>query len=345
MSGAMKVGFVGLGVMGRPMAENLLRAGYGLGVWARRIASAQPLVDQGARFHASPAALAREVDVLFVAVTADADVEQVLLGPDGAIHGLRPGTVVVDHSTIAPAAARRIAAALAQRGVDFLDAPVSGGGVGAASASLAIMVGGAVAALGRVRPLLEKLGRTIVHIGPSGAGQVAKACNQMVMVAAIQACAEAARLAAAHGVDFGLVRGAMLAGSAGSRVLDVFGDRMARRDFAAGVEARLHHKEFALFMAEAARLYPDEDVYESVGSQAGPVLAQGRPYQTEIRMRRREGQLFWCRMSIKAVNAERPQDGTICILEDVTEDRMVIEALEQSTVELGAIFDTALIGI
>ncbi|MDK9724935.1 MAG: NAD(P)-dependent oxidoreductase [Sterolibacteriaceae bacterium MAG5] len=271
----MKLGFIGLGVMGRPMAENLLRAGHELLVWARRAESAQPLLDLGARVLPSPEALAREVDVLFVVVTASADVEQVLLGAQGALHGLRPGAVVVDHSTIAPAAARRIAAALARCGADFLDAPVSGGGVGAANATLSIMVGGEAAALARVRPLLEKLGKTIVHVGPSGAGQVAKACNQMVMVAAIQACAEAARLADAHGVDFGPVREAMLAGSAGSRVLDVFGGRMARRDFAAGVEARLHHKDYALFMDEAARLGAPLPVAAQVWQQLNGLMARG----------------------------------------------------------------------
>jgi 2-hydroxy-3-oxopropionate reductase len=137
------------------------------------------------------------------------------------------------------------------------------------------MAGGSATALDRVRPLLAVLGKTIVHVGASGAGQVAKACNQMVMVAAIEACAEAARLATAHGLDFGRVRAALLAGSAGSRVLDVFGGRMAARDFAAGVEARLHHKDYAIFMDAAARAGCPLPVSAQVWQQLNTLMAQG----------------------------------------------------------------------
>jgi 2-hydroxy-3-oxopropionate reductase len=164
---------------------------------------------------------------------------------------------------------------LHEHGIDFLDAPVSGGSVGARDATLAIMAGGSATALDRVRPLLAVLGKTIVHVGASGAGQVAKACNQMVMVAAIEACAEAARLATAHGLDFGRVRAALLAGSAGSRVLDVFGGRMAARDFAAGVEARLHHKDYAIFMDAAARAGCPLPVSAQVWQQLNTLMAQG----------------------------------------------------------------------
>ncbi|MDD5249563.1 MAG: NAD(P)-dependent oxidoreductase [Rhodocyclaceae bacterium] len=271
----MKLGFIGLGVMGGPMAQHLLRAGHELGVWARRPAAAQALVDAGAQSFPTPAALAEHVDVMFIAVTAGADVEQVALGADGLIHGARPGCVIVDHSTVAPATARALAARFAARGVDFLDAPVSGGGAGARGATLAIMVGGAAGALDRVRPLLDVLGTTIVHVGASGAGQVAKACNQLTMVAAIQACAEAARLAAAHGIDFGRVRAALLAGSAASRVLDVFGDKMARRDFRAGVEARLHHKDYAIAMDAAARAGCPLPLSAPVWQQLNALMARG----------------------------------------------------------------------
>lgn len=271
----MRVGFVGLGVMGRPMAENLLRAGHELGVWARRPESAALLVAQGARQYPTPAALARETEAVFIAVTNGADVEQVVFGGDGLAGGARPGSVIVDHSTIAPAMARQIASRLAAGGVDFLDAPVSGGGQGAREGSLAIMVGGQEAALEKLRPLLEKLGKTLVHVGASGAGQVAKACNQMVMVAAIQACAEAARLASAQGLDFATVRTAMMAGAAGSRVLDVFGGKMATGDFSAGVEARLHHKDYGIFMAEAASLGVPLPVSAQVWQQLNALMARG----------------------------------------------------------------------
>ena len=271
----MKLGFVGLGVMGRPMAENLLRAGHELGVWARRREAAVPLQERGARAFASPAELARHADIVFIAVTASADVEQVVFGAEGLSDGARPGLVIVDHSTIAPTAARDIAVRLAPRGIDFLDAPVSGGAAGAAAATLSIMVGGTAAALDKVRPLLAVLGKTIVHVGASGAGQVAKACNQMILVAAIEAAAEAARLAAAHGVDFRLVRTALAAGSAGSRALDLFGDKMARRDFAAGVEARLHHKDCAIFMDAAVRLGTPLPVAAQVWQQLNALMARG----------------------------------------------------------------------
>jgi 2-hydroxy-3-oxopropionate reductase len=271
----MKVGFIGLGAMGRPMAENLLRAGYRLSVWSRRTAAARPLVQQGAHYRETPVELARYADVLFTMVTAAGDVEEVLLGRQGAIHGLAPGSVVVDCSTIGAAPARRIAARLAEAGVDFLDAPVSGGSQGAAAATLAIMVGGPAAVLARVRPLLEVLGKTIVHVGDSGAGQVAKACNQMALVAAIEATAEAARLAAVRGIDFGRVREALLGGSAGSRALDFFGGKMAQRDFAAGVEARLHHKDYAILMDEAVALGLPLPVTAAVWQQLNALMARG----------------------------------------------------------------------
>ena len=271
----MKIGFVGLGVMGAPMAANLLRAGHEVAVWARRRAAADMLVAQGARFCETPAALARAADTLFTVVTSGSDVEEVVFGRDGLAQGARAGTVIVDHSTIAPATARSIAQRLRAQGVDFLDAPASGGGAGARAATLSIMVGGEAAALDKVRPLLAALGKTIVHVGASGAGQVAKACNQMVMVATIQACAEAARLAAAHGLDFERVRGALAGGSAASRVLDVFGARMAARDFAAGVEARLHHKDYALLMGAAGAAGAPLPISAQVWQQLNSLMAHG----------------------------------------------------------------------
>ena len=241
----MKVGFIGLGVMGRPMALHLQTAGHELLVWARRPESATGLP---AKQCASPAELGRCCDVVFTMITSSADVEAVALGADGLIDGMSAGSVLIDCSTIAPDAARRIAARLAEKGIAMLDAPVSGGVQGAIDASLAIMVGGDAAVLERVRLLLDCLGKRIVHVGPNGAGQVAKACNQMIMVAAIQAAAEAMRLAAAAGVDCGRVKQALSGGSAASRVLDVMGERMVQRDFSAGIEARLHHKDFGLVL-------------------------------------------------------------------------------------------------
>lgn len=267
----MNLGFIGLGTMGEPMAGHLLAAGYTLHVWSRRAEAADALLAAGARRCASPAELAACCEVVCTNVTGSADVA-------GLADVLRPalarGAIHIDFSTIAPGAAREIAAAHARHGADFVDAPVSGGGAGARAATLSIMWGGRAELAQRLAPLFACLGKTVVRVGEAGAGQVAKACNQMVMVAAIEACAEAARLASAAGVDFARVREAMLGGSAGSRVLDVFGGRMATRDFAAGVEARLHHKDYALLMDEAARLGAPLPVSATVWQQLDALMAQ-----------------------------------------------------------------------
>ena len=268
----MKAGFIGLGVMGRPMALHLQRAGHELFVWARRPAS---VGDLPATVCATPAELGRHCEVVFTMVTSSADVEGVVLGEQGLIAGMARDSVLVDCSTIAPDVARRIAAKLGEQGIHMLDAPVSGGAQGAIDATLAIMAGGEATVLERVRPLLECLGQRIVHIGPNGAGQVAKACNQMIMVAAIQAAAEAMRLAAASGVDCGKVREALAGGSAASRVLDVMGDRMVRRDFAAGIEARLHHKDFGLVLEAARQSGVPLPLAAVVDQQLNALMAQG----------------------------------------------------------------------
>jgi 2-hydroxy-3-oxopropionate reductase len=268
----MKVGFIGLGAMGRPMALHVHQAGHDLHVWARRPESAAGLP---ATVCATPAELGRRCAVVFTIITSSADVEAVALGADGLIEGMAPDSVLIDCSTIAPDAARRIAARFAERGVHMLDAPVSGGTQGAIDATLAIMAGGDAAVLERVRPLLGCLGQRIVHIGPNGAGQVAKACNQMIMVAAIEAAAEAMRLAAAAGVDCAKVKQALAGGSAASRVLDVMGERMVRRDFAAGIEARLHHKDFGLVLEAARKSGVPVPLTATVAQQLNALMAQG----------------------------------------------------------------------
>ncbi len=268
----MKVGFIGLGVMGRPMAQHLQRAGHELHVWARRPASAAGLP---ATLLATPAELGRACEVVFTVITSSADVEAVALGPAGLIEGMVPGTVLVDCSTIAPDVARHIAGELGRKGIAMLDAPVSGGAQGAIDATLAIMAGGEAAVLEKVRPLLGCLGKRIVHVGPNGAGQVAKACNQMIMVAAIQAAAEAMHLAATAGVDCAKVRDALAGGSAGSRVLDVMGKRMVERDFAAGIEARLHHKDFGLVLEAARKSGVPVPLTAAVAQQLNSLMAQG----------------------------------------------------------------------
>ena len=271
----MRVGFVGLGVMGLPMAGHLLAAGHELAVWARRPESAAPVVAAGATLCVTPAELAARCEVVISVITASADVAQLALGPGGLIEGFAPGGIHVDMSTIAPDTARQVAARYAEKGIGWLDAPVSGGELGAREATLAIMAGGVAETLERVRPLLACLGKTVVHIGPAGAGQVAKACNQMIMVNAIQACAEAMRLAGAHGVDPAKVREALMGGSAASKVLDVMGGRMARRDFAAGIQSRLHHKDFAILMEEARQLGAPLPVAAQTWQQLNALMALG----------------------------------------------------------------------
>ncbi len=271
----MQLGFIGCGAMGRPMAEHLLRAGHALSVWSRRPESAAALIEQGARWCASPADVARHAEIVCTNVTGSGDVEGLAFGPQGLAAGLAPGSLHVDFSTTAPSAARRIAARYAATGIDFVDAPVSGGSGGAQSAALAIMWGGKSALAVRLQPIFAVLGKTIVHVGEAGAGQVAKACNQMVMVAAIEAAAEAARLATAAGVDFAKVRAAMLHGSAGSRVLEIFGGRIVAHEFAPGVEARLHHKDYALLMDEATRIGAALPVSAAVAQQLNSLMGRG----------------------------------------------------------------------
>lgn len=250
----MKIGFIGLGIMGRPMALNLVEGGHTLWVHGRRPESMGPLTDAGATACGSPREVAAHAEVTIVMVSDTPDVEQVVLGPQGVIHGAKPGAVVVDMSTISQSATREIAKRLAERGIEMLDAPVSGGDIGAIQGTLSIMVGGKAEVFELVRPALECLGKTIVHIGDHGAGQVAKACNQIVAAVTIEAVAEALLLAKASGVDPGRVRDALLGGFAYSRVLEVHGKRMLDRSFKPGFKAKLHQKDMAIVLREAHRL-------------------------------------------------------------------------------------------
>ena len=223
-------------------------------VWARRSETAEPLVERGAAAAASPAALAARCDVVFTMLTGTADVEHVLLGDDGVAGGAEAGLVVIDTSTIDPSTTRKIAAALAQRRIDMLDAPVSGGPHGARDATLSIMVGGDAEVLDRVRPLLDAVGAKVRHMGGNGAGQATKACHQLLLLITAQGVAESLALAQRAGLDVGQVREAMLDGMASSRVLDFFGERMVRRDFAAGIESRLYHKDLDIVLGLAHTL-------------------------------------------------------------------------------------------
>ncbi len=248
MSGRPALGFIGIGAMGEPMALNLLKAGYALTVYARRADAAAALLKAGARLAATPAALAHASDIVVTMVTTAADCEEVTLGAQGLIEGAARGAVVIDMATISPLAARRIAAALAARGIEHIDAPVSGGPMGARDATLSIMAGGAPEVFARVKPLFEAMGKTILHMGDHGAGQVTKACNQLSLTVTLQGVAEAMNLATHCGVDPAKVREAMLGGFAASRVLELFGKRMVERNFENGVDARFYHKDLNIVL-------------------------------------------------------------------------------------------------
>ncbi|WP_374323947.1 NAD(P)-dependent oxidoreductase [Azonexus sp.] len=247
----MKIGFIGLGIMGRPMALNLLKGGHQLSVWARRAESMQPLLDAGASAAASPADVARGQD-LVISMVADApDVAEVMRGVASAGTA---GLVAVDMSTIAPAAARAIHAELAAAGVDFVDAPVSGGEVGAIAGTLSIMAGGADAAFARAKPAFECMGKNIVHVGGPGAGQVTKAANQIVTGMGVLAVAEAMAFASKNGVDRAKVREALLGGFAYSKILENHGQRMLDRNFKPGFKSWMHEKDLNIVMQTAHEL-------------------------------------------------------------------------------------------
>ncbi len=250
----MQIGFIGLGLMGRPLALHLAKAGHTLHLWARRPAALEPFADTGAHAHVSAAQVAQHAEIVFTMVADAPDVREVCFGENGLAAGANPGLVIVDMSTINPNAAREIGAALATKGIDFLDAPVSGGEIGALNASLTIMVGGKPEVFAQVQPLFEKMGKSVTLIGDIGAGQVAKACNQILTGVGVLAVAEAFNFAAKNDVDVAKVREALLGGFAYSRILENHGQRMLDRNFKPGFKAWMHQKDLRIVMEEAHRL-------------------------------------------------------------------------------------------
>ncbi|MBE3578260.1 MAG: NAD(P)-dependent oxidoreductase [Limnochordales bacterium] len=253
-SALRRVGWIGLGIMGRPMAFNLLRAGYALTVYSRRRSSADQLVAAGATWRDSPAQVAAESDIVFTTVTDSAAVEEVVLGKEGVFAGARPGLIFVDMSTIAPAVSRRIAAEGERRGVRCLDAPVSGGEKGARERTLSIMVGGDAETLAACRPLLEILGKKITHVGPAGAGQTLKLVNQVICGLNLLAMAEGLALADRAGLDLNTVVEAVSGGAAGSWMVANLGPKVAAGDFTPGFMIKLQQKDLRLALEMAAEL-------------------------------------------------------------------------------------------
>jgi len=242
------IGFIGLGVMGKPMAKHLVAAGHHLTVHNRSRGAVDELVAAGAAAAASAAEVAKASTIVITMLPDTADVERVLTASDGVLAGLQPGGVVIDMSSISPVATERLAAAVADKGGSMLDAPVSGGEIGAINAALSIMVGGDEAVFTRVRPVLAVMGNAekIVYIGRSGAGQICKICNQVAIGGALAGVSEAFALAKKAGVDAARVRQALLGGFAASRVLEVHGERMLVDNYKPGFRAKLYQKDMRL---------------------------------------------------------------------------------------------------
>jgi len=277
---AMKetIGFIGLGLMGRPMAKNLLKAGYPLVVTSRSRGPVDDLVAAGARAATSPADIARQATRIITMVPDSPDVELVLDGPDGVFSAMQPGTIVIDMSSIAPGTARRLADRARALGGAMLDAPVSGGDIGAIQGTLSIMVGGDAADFAAVKPILEVMGNPekVVHVGDSGAGQMCKLCNQMVIGGTLAVVAEALTLARKSGVDAAKVRDALLGGFAQSRVLEVHGERALKGTFKPGFKTHLFAKDMRNVVSTLAEHNVPAPVTAVVQQLLHATMAAGR---------------------------------------------------------------------
>jgi 3-hydroxyisobutyrate dehydrogenase len=270
-----RVGFVGLGTMGAAMAANLARAGFPLTVWNRTAGRAQELLVLGATEAATPAAVAAASDILLICVSDTPDVEAVLFGPDGVTEGARSGLLVIDCSTISPSATREFAARLAATSIDLVDAPVSGGSEGAQKATLTIFVGGDAATVERARPVLQALGRTITHVGPTGAGQAVKAVNQVILAGAYLGVAEGIVLAIKAGLDVGQVVEALSGGAAQSWVLANRSGRMIANDYPLGFKVALHRKDLQIALDLARELGAALPVSALAAQLESGLMAQG----------------------------------------------------------------------
>jgi 2-hydroxy-3-oxopropionate reductase len=243
------IGFIGLGIMGKPMARNLLKAGYSLVVHSRSRPPIDELAKEGAQVAASAEEVTKRAEVVITMLPDSPDVELVYAGEKGVFAGAKRGTLLIDMSSISPVVARKLAADAEKRGCDMIDAPVSGGEAGAIGASLSIMIGGKNAAVERAMPIFQALGKNIVHVGDAGAGQVAKAANQVVVGITIAAVSEALVLAAKAGVDPAKVRQVLLGGFAQSKILEAHGQKMLERNFKPGFRIRLHEKDLKIALA------------------------------------------------------------------------------------------------
>jgi 2-hydroxy-3-oxopropionate reductase len=270
-----KLGFIGPGIMGLPMTLNLLKAGHSVFVYGRRAERTQLLADAGAVVCDSPAAVAAAADIIFTCVSDTPDVEAVIFGDKGIIEGVKHGSVVVDTSTISPVATRNFAQRLAEKGVEMLDAPISGGESGAIAGTLSIMCGGKPDVFARVKPYFEAMGKNIVHVGDNGAGQVTKACNQIVVAVTIEAVSEALLLAEKSGVDGAKVRAALMGGFAGSKIMEIHGQRILSGDFTPGFKTALHRKDMGIVLETAKSLGLSLPAAELATHHLDAVMAAG----------------------------------------------------------------------
>ncbi len=251
---AETIGFIGLGIMGRGMAHNLRKAGFDVRVWNRTAGRMDELIAAGATAGGSPADVAAHSDITFICVSDTPDVQAVVLGENGVMHGARPGSLVVDHSTISPLATQEMAARLAEKGVHMLDAPISGGSEGAAKGTLSIMVGGDAAQFDRALPAFQAMGKTITHVGPNGAGQMVKLVNQILVVVTMQGVGEALLFAQAGGLDLEKTLTAVAGGAAGSWMLSNRGPQVINRDWQPGFTIDLQQKDLRLVLQTADQL-------------------------------------------------------------------------------------------
>jgi 2-hydroxy-3-oxopropionate reductase len=269
-----KIGFIGLGIMGKPMAINLLKAGYTVFVLEKSQAAGE-VSAAGAEVLTDIKTLASKGDIIITMLPDSPQVEQVVCGEAGVLEGIRPGTLFIDMSTIAPVTARNLHDLLQAKGVEALDAPVSGGQAGAEAASLSIMVGGQEPAFHRALPVFQALGKNIVHIGEPGAGQTTKACNQMIVGMTIQAVSEAFTLAEKAGVDLEKMREVLLGGFAQSRILDLHGKRMIDGNFKPGFKIKLHKKDLNIALATGKEFSVTLPGTAQVSGQMDVAIAQG----------------------------------------------------------------------
>ena len=246
-----RIGLIGLGIMGKPMANNLLQANHNLGLYARNPKSLRSFSANNIEIYNSPAELAEHCDITITIVSDSPDVENIITGNDGIIYGAKPKHLVIDMSTISPEVTRSLAHQLAAKDIDMLDAPVSGGEQGAINGTLSIMVGGKTDVFNYAYPVLQVLGKNIVHIGDHGAGQVSKACNQILAAQTVAAVGEAFLLAKSSGVDPNKVRDALLGGFANSKVLELHGKRILDNNYKPGFKAELHFKDIGIALKSA----------------------------------------------------------------------------------------------